>query len=234
MSLLTIQNPDIKMIGTMFNSSEEGGSWGVERITSLAEEYGIEVEKAGLAKLADVRIAADTLIDKGVEAFVLPWDHFTSQGLPIIAIAANEVGIPIFHPSMGAIYYGATVGAGFFLYYEDGVTVGTMLVAYLNGELDIAKTAISVQSSEGLGVNLDAAFVQGIDMSEELMSQVDVVVEGGELTEVSPEVQLVLAQQGVLVPMADRLEDDRAFLAALECTPERIAEEQAELDAAEE
>ncbi len=38
MSLLTIQNPDIKKIGTMFNSSEEGGSWGVERIIGIAEE----------------------------------------------------------------------------------------------------------------------------------------------------------------------------------------------------
>ena len=231
MSLLTIQNPDIQKIGTMFNSSEEGGSWGVEQITHFANEYGVEVEVEGLAQLSDVRIAADKLIDQGVEAFVLPWDHFTSQGLPIIAIVANEVGIPIFHPGMGAIYYGATVGAGFFLYYEDGVAVGAMLVAYLNGELDIAKTAISVQSSEGLGVNLDAAHVQGIDMSEELMAQADVVVEGGELTEVSPALQLVLAQQGVIVPKEDRIDDDRAFLAALECTPERIAREQAEVEA---
>ncbi len=169
-----------------------------------------------------------------MEAFVLPWDHFTSQGLPVIAIVANEAGIPIFHPSMGAIYYGATVGAGFFLYYEDGVSVGRMLVAYLNGELDIANTAISVQSSQGLGVNLDAAYVQGIDIADEIMDQVDVVVEGGELSQVSPELQLVLAQQGIIVPMEDRLEDDRAFLAALQCTPERIAEEQAELDANQE
>ena len=183
MSLLTIQNPDIQKIGTMFNSSEGGGSWGVEQITDIANEYGIEVKQEGLVQLSDVRIAADKLIDQGVEAFVLPWDHYTSQGLPIIAIAANEAGIPIFHPGMGAIYYGATVGAGFYLYYEDGVAVGAMLVAYLNGELDIAQTAISVQSGQGLGVNLDAAHVQGIEMSAELMAQADVVVEGGELTE---------------------------------------------------
>ncbi len=106
-----------------------------------------------------------------------------------------------------------------------------MLVAYLNGELDIERTAISQQSSQGLGVNLDAAFVQGVEMAPEIMSQVDVVIEGGELAEVSPEVQLVLAQRGVLVPKEDRLEDDRAFLAALHCTPERIAEEQAPVDA---
>ena len=231
MSLLKIQFPELTMIGTMFNSSEDGGRWGVDRITAIAEGYGITVETAGLTQVSDVRVAADTLIDKGVQAFVLPWDHLTSQGLPIIAIAANEAGIPVFHPSIGAIYYGATVGAGFYLYYEDGVTVGRMLVAYLNGELDIERTAISQQSSQGLGVNLDAAFVQGVEMAPEIMSQVDVVIEGGELAEVSPEVQLVLAQRGVLVPKEDRLEDDRLFLAALECTPEMIAEQQAEVDA---
>ena len=155
----------------------------------------------------------------------------TSRGLPIIAIAANEAGVPIFHPGMGAIYYGATVGGGFFAYYEDGLILGRMLTAYLNGELDIAKTAISQQSSQGLVVNLDAAFVQGVDMAPEIMAQVDAVIEGGQLAQVSPELQLVLAQRGVIVPMEDRIEDDRAFLSALECSPERVAREQAELDA---
>ena len=104
MSLLKIQFPEMTTIGTMFNSSEDGGSWGVDRITAIAEGYGITVEAAGLTQVSEVRVAADTLIDKGVQAFVLPWDHLTSQGLPIIAIAANEVGIPVFHPSLGAIY----------------------------------------------------------------------------------------------------------------------------------
>ena len=231
MSLLVIQDPDMQKIGTLFNTSDDSGSWGVERIVSVAEEYGIEVEQEGVPNLSDMRFATDTLIDKGVEAIVMPMDYFTSQGLPIVVLAANEAGIPVFHPSMGAVYYGATMGAGFYLYYEDGVNVGRMLAHYLNGELDTATTAISVQSGEGLGVNLDSTHVLGIELSDEIMDQVDMVIDGGELTSVSPELQLVLAQHGVIVPMEDRLEDDRAFMAALECTPERIAEEQAELDA---
>ena len=231
MSLLKVQNPDLKKIGTLYNSNEDSSRWGIERIANIAAEYEIEVESEGIVQLSDIRIAADTLLDKGIEAFVLPSDYMTSQSLPVIAIAANEAGIPVFHPSLGAIYYGATVGGGFFLYYEDGLAVGRMLVAYLNGELDVANTAIHQQSSQGLGVNLDAAFVLGIEMADEIMEQVDMVIEGGELVQVSPELQLILAQRGVIVQAEERLEDDRAFLAALECTPERIAEEQAELDA---
>ena len=132
---------------------------------------------------------------------------------------------------MGAVYYGAIIGAGFYLYYEDGVNVGRLLTAYLNGELDTATMAINAQSGQGHVVNLDSAHILGIELSDELMEQVDAVIEGGELTTVSEELQLVLAQHGVVVPMEDRLDDDRAFLAALECTQEMIAEQQAELDA---
>ena len=231
MSLLKVQDPELTMIGTLYNSNEDSSAWGIERITSIAAEHEIEVLNESIVQLSDIRAAADSLIDSGIEAFVLPYDYLTSQGLPVIAIAANEAGIPVFHPSMGAIYYGATVGGGFYLYYEDGATVGKMLVAYLNGELDVATTAISQQSSEGLGVNLDAAYVQGVDMAPEIMAQVDVVIEGGELTQISPELQLVLAQRGVIVPMADRIDEDRSFLAALECTQERIQREQAEVEA---
>ena len=231
MSLLKVQNPDLVKIGTLHNSNEDSSAWGIERIRRIAADYDIEVESEGIVQLADVRAATDALIDDGIEAFVLPYDYLTSQALPVIAIAANEAGIPVFHPSLGAIYYGATVGGGFYLYYEDGTAVGRMLTAFLNGELDIANTAISQQSSQGLGVNLDAAYVQGIEMSAGIMAQVDAVIEGGELTQVSPELQLILAQQGVIVPMEDRLEDDREWLAALECTPERIQREQEEIEA---
>ena len=231
MSLLKVQNPDLVKIGTIHNTNEDSSRWGIERIEGIAADYDIEVESEGIVQLADVRLATDALIDKGIEAFVLPYDYLTSQALPVIAIAANEAGIPVFHPSLGAIYFGATVGGGFYLYYEDGAAVGRMLTAYLNGELDIANTAISQQSSQGLGVNLDAAYVQGIEMPAEIMAEVDAVIEGGELAQVSPELQLVLAQQGVIVPMADRIDHDREWLAALACTPERIQREQAEVEA---
>lgn len=225
LSLLKIQYPNLTKIGTMYNTGEEGGRWGADEIAGIAGEHGMEVEAVGVVRLADISVAAEALIDTGIGAFVLPWDFLTAQGLPVIAIVANGAGIPVFHPSMGAIYYGATIGAGFYTYYEDGVIVGRMLVAYLNGELDIAETAISVQSSEGLGVNLDAAHIQGIDVADEIMAQVDAVIKGGELTDVSPELQLALAREGVIVPMEDRIDSDRAFLAELDCTEERIAYE---------
>ena len=215
LSLLKIQDPDLTLIGTMYSTAEEGGQYGAHEIATVASNFGIKVEQAPLTTLADVAIAADSLIDKGIGAFLLPWDTLTARGLPVVAIAANEVGIPVFDANMGAIYYGATIGAGFFTYYDDGIAVGRMLTAYLNDELDIALAGISRQSSQGIGVNLDAAFVQGIQIADEITAEVDAVIEGGDLAKASPEAVLALAREGVVVPKLDRIEADRAWLAAL-------------------
>ena len=127
LAALSLQDPDLRMIGAIFNSGESSGVYGVERITALAAGRGITVEKAGVASLADLRAAANGLIGKGVEAIVLPIDSLTTRGLPVIVSAANENGLPVFHPSMGAINLGATVGAGFSRYYANGVNVGKLL-----------------------------------------------------------------------------------------------------------
>ena len=164
---------------------------------------------------------------------MLSLDTITTQGLPIITSIANENGIPVFHPSMGAIYYGATIGAGYSRYYENGVHVGRQLAAYLNGELDIARTAIHIVTDEGLGVNLDSAAMQGVEISDELMREADVVVQGGARAHVSRRLLQIAQQRGVVIPLQQRQAADRQHLAALHCTDEMIAEQQAALDAAE-
>ena len=134
---------------------------------------------------------------------------------------------------MGSIYYGATVGAGYSGCYENGVRVGLTLATHLNGDIDIATTGIHVSSGAGLGINLDSANLQGLEVSSELMQEADVVLEGGAPTRVSMRVMQRIRQRGVVIPLDDRQEADMEFLANLQCTEEMIAEQQAELEAAE-
>ena len=228
------QNPALSVIGTIYDTSAASGVYGVDRIADLAGEMGIFVEVAGVAALSDLRAAADGLVQKGADAIVLPIDNLTTQGLPIIVIVANENGVPVFHPSMGAIYYGATIGAGYSGFYDNGVRVGLTLAAYLNGDIDIASTGIYVAASEGLGINLDSANLQGVEVSDDLMREADVVMERGTPTRVSARVMRVIRQRGVVMPQEQRQEADMEYLANLQCTPEMIAEQQADLDAARE
>ena len=231
---LLLQNPDMKKIGTIYSTAEASGVYGADQIASHAAEQGMTVKAAGVTRLADLLFAAAGLVEAGAEAIVLPIDSLATQGLPIIVAVANENGVPVFHPSLGSIDYGATVGAGFSRFYESGVNVARLLVGHLNGDIEIATTGIHVASDTALGINLDSAKLQGVDVSSELMREADVVLEGGASTRVSRRVMQRIRQRGVIIPLEDRLEDDMEFLANLQCTEEMIAEQQAELDAASE
>ncbi len=226
------QDPALNVIGTIYDTAAASGVYGVDRIADLAGEMAISVVTAGVNTLSDLRSAADSLVQKGADAIVLPIDSLTTQGLPIIVTIANENGVPVFHPSMGSIYYGATIGAGYSSFYENGVRVGIKLAAHLNGDIDIAATGIYIASDQGLGINLDSASLQGVEVSSDLMNEADVVLEGGSPVRVSRRVMQAIRRRGVVIPQEDRQEADTEYLAQLTCTDEMIAEQQAALDAA--
>lgn len=253
--LLLLQNPDMQVIGSIYNASEPTGAYGAEEILELGEELGLTVELAAVTSPADVRPAAEGLLSKGVEAFLIPTDLVTLRSLPLLTQIAIDNGVPVFHSSLGGIFDGATVGAGSSQYYTQGVDVSRILVGHLNGEIDVATTGIYIQNNVGVGVNVDSARLQGVELSEALQNLVDVTVEDGEIRVASKILEDVtvaeelrrlveaLSQfEGVSISAelleyvegltpADLRAGHSAFLARLQCTPERVAEEQAELAA---
>ena len=234
LNLLLAQNPEIQMIGTIFNSSEAAGQVGANEIKRIGEELGITVLATAVTSIDEMNLAAEGLINKGIDAFVMPIDLRTgAAGLPIVVNVGNEYGIPVFHPILFSIYYGATVSFGFYHYYAQGDNVGQLLVAHLNGDIDVATTAISEQSGSAIGVNLDMAGRQDIEISQEIIEQVDAVIASGEAT-ISERVATELRANGSVVPLAQRLDVDQEFVAKLRCTPERIANERAALAAKDE
>ena len=227
---LLMQDADVQSIGTIFGSGEASGIVGAGRIAELAFAVGMSVDAVGVTSYPDLRAAAEGLLDDGAQAIVLPIDSITTSGLPVIVTVANEYGVPVFHPSMGGVQLGATIGAGYDRYYENGIHVGRMLTAYLRGELDLASTGINSATGKGIGINYDSAFEQGIDIAEALQEEAEFIMEYGRSSWISEERAEEFAKQGIVVPLEDRYEDDMAWLAALHCSAEMIAEQQAELD----
>ena len=172
-------------------------------------------------------------MNKGAEAIILPVDPLISAGIPIIAQAAIENELPLFYSSPGDVIFGATVGGGALLYYEEGAHAGLLLAAYLNGDIDLASTGIHLASNMFVGVNLDMAKLQGVEIAEDLLKQAIILIQDGELS-VSGAAARQMALAGSVVPLEERQADDMALLESLQCTPEMIAEQQAELDAASE
>ena len=225
-ALSQVQMPDVQKIGTIVDPAQTQSVYGVSQITRFAEALGLEVEVASIASAADLPQATASLADKGVDMVMIGAGYTESRGIPAVLGAALDYGIPVFGVSPRFIYHGAMVGAGFDDFYGEGVTVGRMIAAYLDGSLDVSTTGISSRVNLGVAVNLDTAEEFGITVADSILDQAVMVIEDGELT--------VLSQPPSLPEMTleERKADDAAFLAELECTAERIAEEEATLGTA--
>ena len=216
--LLIAQNPDIQTIGTLYNSSVMSGVYGAASIQEVASGLGLAVEVSAVTSLADLRPAAEGLINKGVEAIIMPDDLISRAGLQIVTNATLEHQIPVFYSSPDAVWFGATVGAGFGAYYAHGDAVGVLLASYLNGDLDVATTGIT-QHGRGIGIsiNTDVAALQELEISAELMGRADMLAsaEGQEL--VSGYADDAMADMMANPSAEARMEADAAFLASTAC-----------------
>lgn len=179
--MLLLHNPDLKTIGTIFQSTSLPGAFGAESIQQIAASLGLAVDTSAIAALPDLRAATQGLNEKGVEAILLPADNSIGLGMPIIAGAALEHGIPVYYSVSGGVALGATFGTGGYRHYQEGIDAGRVLAAYLNGDIDFAATAISSIEGMAIGVNVDLARAGNIEITDKLLDTADLAIEGSML-----------------------------------------------------
>ena len=232
--LVLVQDPDIKVIGTIVSPDQPTSLIGAEILTQIGEALGLTVEVATAVTAADLNVAAESLLGKGVEAMVLVVNPLTLQGTPVLVGLTAEYGIPLYAPIIQQVYNGVTVAAGFHSFYEEGVIKARILNAYLRGDIDIANVAINQSRSFGVAINLDTAAAQGLEISDDLLSMANFLIQDGERTAGLAADVDDAATNPQAMSDEERREADLAFLAGLECSPEMIAEQQAALQNSEE
>ena len=140
--LVLVQDPDIKVIGTIETPDQPTSIIGTRLIKSIAEPLGVTVEVASAITPADVNVATESLLNKGVEAIVLSVNPLTLQGTPAVIQLTAEYSVPLYAPIIQQVYRGVTVAAGFHGFYEEGVIAARILHAHLSGDMDIADIGI--------------------------------------------------------------------------------------------
>lgn len=214
-------DPDIQTLGWIYSTTEPNGVASTAIVEPLAPEIGLSLVIRSVAETSEVRTAAEAIAGVGVDAFFIPTDSTVGNGLASILSVAESEGIPVFFADSLQVFAGVTVGAGV-SYYQEGVDTGRVLVAYLNGDLDIATTGISRQVGTLIGVNLDTAAMQDVEIPESLLEMADFIIEDGQ------NIGNVLSLPDVSFEEMEEM--DAAFIESLFCSEERIAEQQAELE----
>ena len=226
-----LQDPDFKSLGVILdpdNPTNEGFFTGIKQFIAVT---GAQVEMAFATNAMEMALAAETLMDKGVDHILLPARTNSPAGLP--AVTNSAFGVPVSSLIVSDIIYGVTIGTGFEGFYREGLIAARMVIGHLRGDIDIATTGIAGTPSLKLAVNLDAAANQGLTISDALLTKADYVIQEGQGKGADLEslgFNLSLPE----MTLDERIAADQAFLAGLQCTPEMIAEQQAALDAADE
>ena len=229
-AVMQLWNPDIQVIGMIVAPGEPISVSGARSLQRAAEDLGLTVEIATVVTLSDLNLATEALVNRGVEALINPISSIILSGTSLLQTLTAEYGIPLFGIFPYHVYNGATVAAGFNNVYGEGVIQGRMLVAHLNGDIDISEISINRTEDFGIAINLDSAEEQGVEIPDELLAMADFVIEDGVssagATRELPEVVTTLPDMSV----EERRVADLAFLETLRCTPEMIAEQRAEIE----
>ena len=228
--VMRLWNPDVQTIGIIIAPGEPISVSGGRSLRQAAEDLGMTVEIATVVTLSDLNLAVETLVGKGVEALINPISSIILSGTSLISSLTAEYGIPLFGIFPYHVYNGATVAAGFNNVYGEGVMQSRMLVAHLNGDIDISEISINKTLDSGIAINLDSARAQGVEIPDALLAMADFVIEDGVssagATAELPEVVTSLPDMTI----EERREADLAILEGLRCTDEIIADQRAQLE----
>ena len=222
-----LQDPDFASIGFIGDANDPATPGFIATVQRNGERLGFRVEIATIVTAADYAIATESLLDKDVDAIgILP---HTGSSIGVSSIVEVAYGVPVFSSLVSDVIHGVTVTAGFEGWYREGVQAARMVIAYLEGTLDIATTAIASTPSFAVAVNLDSAEAQGVEITEALLAAADYIVEGGVgegMLEIPGEIGLTD------MTLEERRAEDAAFLENLRCSPEMIAEQLSTLGSA--
>ena len=223
-----LQDPDFASIGFIGDANDPATPGFVATVQRNGERLGFTVEIATIVTAADYAIATESLLDKNVDAIgILP---HTGSSTGISSIVDAAYGVPVFSSLVSDVVHGVTITAGFEGWYREGVHAARMVIAYLEGELDIATTAIASTPGFAVAVNLDSAEAQGVEFTEALLAEADYIVQGGAADGTMLEIpgEVALAE----MTLEERRAEDAAFLENLRCTPDMIAEQLSTLGSA--
>lgn len=167
--------PDLEVAGIIYNPAEANSEYLVGIAQGIAEEMGISLEVAPISNSSEIQTAAESLLNRGVGAYIAISDNTLTSGFEALVQTANENDIPIIGTSASMPGLGAIASYGINP-YQEGLDSGDLVVLYLQGDLDISTKPIEIQDAVLLTVNPEAAEEQAVRIPDSVLESADKVI----------------------------------------------------------
>lgn len=176
MDLIILLKPGASVIGLIYNPAEANAVYLVELAQKEADARGLKLELATVSNSSEVQTAAEALASRNLDAYLAISDNTVTSGFEALVQVANDNDILVVGTSASMPPRGAAASYGIDP-YQEGLDSGQLVVDYLKGDLDLAKTEIQIQDAVLLTVNPSAAQEQGVTLSDEIVEKADNVIE---------------------------------------------------------
>ena len=184
LSLIMQIVPELESLGMVYTSGEANGIVLMEAMKAAAEDEGVDLITASVANSSEVRMAAESIIDR-VDAVYVATDNTVISAITALSDVCMAHRIPLFSADTTSSYGTDVLLAGGFDYYASGLLTGEIVERYLEGENleDIGVVYLDQESLE-IYLNMDVASALGLTIPETIADSAAIVVSGGRAEEV--------------------------------------------------
>ncbi len=164
-NLVTTLNPDIKKVGLLYDIAQDASTQAITDAKAYLNDKGIEIVEANGATIEEITLAANQLVEEGVEAVFTPSDNsIMAAELSIYEIFA-EAKIPHFAGADSFALNGAFLGYGVD-YANLGVETADMIKEILVDGKDPAVLAVKTFDNGTATINTDICEALELDYDE--------------------------------------------------------------------
>lgn len=160
--------PDIKTVGTLYNSSETNSISVVNELKEYAKNNGFTVVEATITNSSEVQQATQSLVGKA-DAIFSPIDNTVASAMPVVAQVANKAKVPVYVGADSMVKDGglATCGVN---YTALGKETGDMAIEILNGKKP-GEMAVKRMTQMDIYLNKNTAQAIGITIPEDVLKE---------------------------------------------------------------
>ena len=173
--------PAAKNVGTIYNAGEANSVVQIEVAKEVCEELGLKLIEVTVSNSSEVLMAAQSLAGR-VEAIYIVTDNTVVSALESVIKVCNQEKIVLILADPSTVDKGALASYGID-YFSLGKKSGEIALKIIKGAKpsDIPIQTITDPKDLQFVVNLDAAKILGLSISEEILKDADKIIKDGKV-----------------------------------------------------
>ncbi|MDC7225108.1 MAG: ABC transporter substrate-binding protein [Spirochaetales bacterium] len=168
---------DVKVLGQVYTGNEDNAMFQAEQVRLACEELGIEYIGTSITSSAEVKSAAETLINR-VDALFVTTDSTVVSALSGLADTALNHQVPVISADTASAKENPVLVAWGFDWYYIGQETARLMDKILQGEKaeNLPTTVISDPSHMEMVINTAVADQIGLDLPASVLEQADLII----------------------------------------------------------